>query len=191
MVKRSTKTEEELQALLLDKDTRHQAFAIVVNQYAQQVYWQLRRMVYDHDDANDLVQNTFIKAWEALDTFRGDAKVSTWIYRIAMYEGLNFLKQEQRKQSLYTRATDDETAGFLMERLEADEYFDGDDYEKIFQEAILRLPEKQQQVFRLKYYDDLTYEEISQITGTSVGALKANYHHAVKKIEAILGENND
>lgn len=190
MSKVKSATEEELQSLLLNKDTRHRGFAIVVKQYAQQVYWQIRRMVYDHDDANDLVQNTFIKAWEALDTFRGDSKVSTWLYRIAMYEGLNFLKQEQRKQNLYVRATDDETAGYMMERLEADEYFEGDEYEKTFQEAIIRLPEKQQQVFRMRYYDDLTYEEISKITGTSVGALKASYHHAVKKIEAILGEED-
>ena len=188
MSKKCINTEDELQALLSDKKTRHRGFDVIVRQYSAQVYWQLRRMVYDHDDANDLVQNTFIKAWEALDTFRGESKISTWLYRIAMHEGLNFLKQEQRKQSVYMRADDDDTAAFFMERFEADEYFDGDDYEKSFQKAILTLPEKQQQVFRMRYYDDLSYEDIAKITGTSVGALKASYHHATKKLEYILGE---
>ena len=121
-------------------------------------------------------------------TFRGESKISTWLYRIAMHEGLNFLKQEQRKQTIYMRADDDDTASFFIERLEADGYFDGDDYEKSFQKAILTLPEKQQQVFRMRYYDDLSYEDIAKITGTSVGALKASYHHATKKLENILGE---
>lgn len=185
---RKTITEEELQALLKDQNLRRKGFACVVEMYSQQVYWQLRRMVYSHDDANDLVQNTFIKAWEALDSFRGESKVSTWIYRIAMYEGLNYLKQEKRKQELYLNPTDEEGASYLLSRLEADEYFDGDEYEKRFQEALLSLPEKQSMVFRMRYYDELPYEDIAQITGTSVGALKASYHHAVKKIESILGE---
>ena len=117
MSKKCIDTEDELQALLSDKKTRRRGFDVIVRQYSAQVYWQLRRMVYDHDDANDLVQNTFIKAWEALDTFRGESKISTWLYRIAMHEGLNFLKQEQRKQSVYMRADDDDTAAFFMERL--------------------------------------------------------------------------
>lgn len=188
MMKRRVITEDELQGLLSRAETRHEGFSLVVEMYSKQIYWQLRRMVYSHDDANDLVQNTFIKAWEALDGFRGEAKVSTWLYRIAMYEGLSFLKQEKRKQELYLRSEDDDTAEYLMSKLESDEYFDGDEYERRFQEALLTLPEKQGLVFRLRYYDELPYEDISAMTGTSVGALKASYHHAVKKIEALLGE---
>ncbi len=179
-------TDKDLQTLLASPESRGRAFAIVVQRYSQQIYWQLRRMIYSHEDANDLVQNTFIKAWEALGSFRGDSKISTWLYRIAMYEGLNYLKQEKRKQSMYLRADDDDTAQYLMMKLESDEYFDGDEYEKKFQAALLSLPEKQGLVFRLRYYDDLTYEDISEMTGTSIGALKASYHHAVKKIEALL-----
>lgn len=183
-------TEEELQGLLADAKTRRRAFSLVVEMYSQQIYWQLRRMVYNHDDADDLVQNTFIKAWEALDGFRGEAKISTWLYRIAMYEGLNHIKQEKRKSEIYLRSEDEGTADFLLSKLESDEYFDGDEYEKRFQEALLKLPEKQGLVFRLRYYEELPYEEIAQITGTSVGPLKASYHHAVKKIEALLGEED-
>lgn len=145
-------------------------------------------MVYSHDDASDLVQNTFIKAWEAIEGFRGEAKVSTWLYRIAMYEGLNFIKQQKRRDEMHLRPEDDAQSEYLMSRLESDAYFDGDDYERRFQEALVTLPEKQQLVFRLRYYDEMPYEQISQLTGTSVGALKASYHHAQKKITALLGE---
>ncbi|MDY5858772.1 MAG: RNA polymerase sigma factor [Porphyromonas sp.] len=189
-MKKVTITEEELQALLSAPETRHRGFSLVVDMYSQQIYWQLRRMVYSHDDANDLVQNTFIKAWEALDDFRGEAKVSTWLYRIAMYEGLNYIKQEKRKGEFYLRAEDEGTADFLMSKLESDEYFDGDDYERRFQAALLTLPEKQSLVFRMRYYDEMPYEEIAKVTGTSVGALKASYHHAVKKLESLLGEED-
>lgn len=185
---KSTITEEELQRSLSDPRSRREAFGLAVEMYAQQIYWQLRRMVYSHDDASDLVQNTFIKAWEALDSFRGDAKLSTWLYRIAMHEGLNFLKQEKRKQELYLRPEEDATASYLINKLEGDEYFDGDDYERRFQAALASLPEKQGLVFRMRYYDELPYDEIAQLTGTSVGALKASYHHAYKKIEALLKE---
>lgn len=179
-------SEEELRGLLSSWDTRAKAFALLVEMYSQQVYWQLRRMVYNHDDANDLVQNTFIKAWEALDGFRGEAKLSTWLYSIAHYEGLRHIKQAQRIAEHILKPEDEARADYLMSRLEADEYFDGDEYEKRFQETLLRLPEKQAMVFRMRYYDELPYEEIAQITGTSIGALKASYHHAVKKIEEQL-----
>ncbi len=181
-------TEDELKAMLGDESTRRKAFGIVVQMYSAQIYWQLRRMVYSHEDANDLVQNTFVKAWEAIDGFRGESKVSTWLYRIAMYEGLNFIKQQRRKDDLYIRPEDEAQAEYLMGRLESDSYFDGDDYERRFQAALLTLPEKQQMVFRLRYYDEMPYEQIAQITGTSVGALKASYHHAAKKIMTILGQ---
>lgn len=181
-------TEEELQAMLADASSRRRGFSLVVKMYSPQIYWQLRRMVYSHDDASDLVQNTFIKAWEAIEGFRGESKLSTWLYRIAMYEGLNFIKQQRRKDELYLRPEDDSQAEYLMNRMESDPYFDGDEYEKRFQQALLSLPEKQQLVFRLRYYDEMPYEQISQLTGTSVGALKASYHHAQKKITSILSE---
>lgn len=181
-------TEDELKARLALPESRRQAFAIVVERYSQQIYWQLRRMVYDHEDASDLTQNTFVKAWEAVEGFRGEAKISTWLYKIAMHEGLNFIKQQQRRDSLHVRPSDDATATYLLERLESDPYFDADEYERKFQAAILSLPEKQQMVFRLRYYDQMPYDQISEITGTSVGALKASYHHAAKKVVAQLEE---
>lgn len=179
-------TEEELRALLSSPETRVRGFKLIVEMYSSQIYWQLRRMVYKHEDANDLVQNTFVKAWEGLDGFRGESKVSTWLYSIAMYEGLRYIKQEQRRQAQLFDSEDEIRKSYLLHQLESDIYFDGDDYERKFQSALLSLPEKQALVFRLRYYDELPYEDISQMTGTSVGALKASYHHAVKKIEAIL-----
>lgn len=179
-------TEEELKKLLSHTETRRRGFALIVELYSSQIYWQLRRMVYNHEDANDLVQNTFIKAWEAIEGFRGEAKISTWLYKIAMYEGLNFIKQQQRRNEHIFQPEDAEHANHLLSQLESDTYFDGDDYECRFQAALLTLPEKQQMVFRLRYYDEMPYEEIAQITGTSVGALKASYHHAAKKITAHL-----
>ena len=148
---------------------QRQAFEQLVNLYSPQLYRQIRRMVYSHDDTNDILQNTFIKAWVNLDTFRGDARLSTWLYRIATNETLNFL---QRKKA--TTGLDDAPT--------ADEYFDGNETELQLQKAIASLPNKQRAVFHLKYYEEMKYEEMSSILNTSVGALKASYHHAVKKI---------
>ncbi len=153
--------------------TRHAAFTQVVNQYKEQLYWQIRRMVICHDDADDVLQNTFMKAWQAMDGFRGDAQLGTWLYRIAANETLSFIEKQKRQ------ATDNEA---LATQLESDPYFDGDETERQLQEAIAQLPERQRQVFLLKYYEEMKYEEMSQMLDTSVGALKASYHHAVKKI---------
>lgn len=183
-------SEEQLQEMLAALDTRRQAFSMIVQMYSQQIYWQLRRMVYSHEDANDLVQNTFFKAWEAIDGFRGDAKVSTWLYRIAHYEALNFLKKQNREGECFVDLSDEERARFLMARLQADPYFDGDEYEQAFQRALVSLPEKQQLVFRLRYYDEMPYEEIARITGTSQGALKASYHYASRKIAEMLSRED-
>ena len=141
---------------------QRQAFEQLVNLYSPQLYRQIRRMVYSHDDTNDILQNTFIKAWVNLDTFRGDARLSTWLYRIA------------------TGLDDAPTA--IVNQLTADEYFDGNETELQLQKAIASLPNKQRAVFHLKYYEEMKYEEMSSILNTSVGALKASYHHAVKKI---------
>lgn len=179
-------TEDELRALLADTATRRRGFALLVKLYSKQIYWQLRRIVYNHEDANDLVQNTFLKAWDAIDGFRGEAKLSTWLYRIALYEGLGFVRKQKHEDELRLDTADQVQVDTMLERLVADEYFDGDDYEVRFQRALLNLPEKQQLVFRLRYYDEMPYEQIAQLTGTSVGALKASYHHAAQKVRASL-----
>lgn len=171
--------EREVLALLQDEKTQRRGFEMIVAQYSEQLYWQIRRMVYSHEDANDLLQNTFIKAWTNIDYFRGDAKLSTWLYRIALNECLTFLNK-QRAQA--TVSLDDPEAD-VLQKLESDPYFSGDKIQTTLQKALLTLPEKQRMVFNLKYYQEMKYEEMSEILGTSVGALKASYHHAVKKIE--------
>ena len=182
-------TEEELQEALADPKRRREAFATVVRLYSQQIYWQIRRMVYVHEDADDLVQNVFIKAWEAIEGFRGEAKVSTWLYRIALYEALNFLKKRRHEEEHILTPSDEGDSLFLLDRLTADEYFDADTAELRLQKAILSLPPKQQLVFRLRYYDELPYDQMAALTGTSEGALKASYHHAVKKVTDLLQED--
>ena len=174
--------EKEIIALLQDPTRQREAFECIVREYSEQLYWQIRRLVLSHEDANDLLQNTFIKAWTNIDYFRGDAKMSTWLYRIALNECLTFLNKQRASNQLSIDGTDIE----MLNKLESDAYFDGDDTQKIFLQAIHTLPEKQQIVFNLKYFKEMKYEEISEIVGTSVGALKASYHHAVKKIEAFL-----
>ena len=174
--------EKEIIALLQEPTRQREAFECIVKEYSEQLYWQIRRLVFSHDDANDILQNTFIKAWINIDYFRGDAKMSTWLYRIALNECLTFLN----KQRVANQLSIDEADKELLNKLESDTYFDGDDTQKIFLQAIHTLPEKQQIVFNLKYFKEMKYEEISEIVGTSIGALKASYHHAVKKIEAFL-----
>ena len=174
--------EKEIIALLQEPTRQREAFECIVKEYSEQLYWQIRRLVFSHDDANDILQNTFIKAWINIDYFRGDAKMSTWLYRIALNECLTFLNKQRAANQLAIDEADKE----LLNKLESDTYFDGDDTQKIFLQAIHTLPEKQQIVFNLKYFKEMKYEEISEIVGTSIGALKASYHHAVKKIEAFL-----
>lgn len=174
--------EKEIIALLQDPTRQREAFECIVKEYSEQLYWQIRRLVLSHEDANDLLQNTFIKAWTNIDYFRGDAKMSTWLYRIALNECLTFLNKQRTSNQLSIDDADME----MLNKLESDTYFDGDDTQKIFLQAIHTLPEKQQIVFNLKYFKEMKYEEISEIVGTSIGALKASYHHAVKKIEAFL-----
>lgn len=174
--------EKETIALLQDPTQQREAFERIVRTYSEQLYWQIRRLVLSHDDANDILQNTFIKAWTNIDYFRGDAKMSTWLYRIALNESLTFLNKQRANSQLSIDDTDTE----MLNKLESDPYFDGDETQKIFIEAIKRLPEKQQMVFNLKYFKEMKYEEIAEILGTSIGGLKASYHHAVKKIETFL-----
>lgn len=177
--------EDEIVIRLRDPDRQREAFGQVVARYGEKLYWQIRKMVLDHDDANDLLQNTFLKAWTNIDYFRGDAKLSTWLYKIAINECITFLNRQRTLNNISI----DDTDVFLLERLKGDEYFDGDAAQLKLQQAILTLPEKQRAVFNMKYFDDMKYEEMSEIFGTSVGALKASYHHAVKKVEEFLTQD--
>lgn len=174
--------EEDIVKQLRDPDYQRKAFETVVKMYGEKLYWQIRKMVLAHEDANDLLQNTFMKAWSNLEYFRGEAKLSTWLYKIAINECITFLN---RQRALNAVSIDDADT-FLLEKLKGDEYFDGDSAQLKLQEAILSLPEKQRMVFILKYYEEMKYEEMSEILGTSVGGLKASYHHAVKKVEEFL-----
>jgi len=165
-----------------DVKTRDEAFNLLLNKYQQKIYWHIRRLVIDHDDTDDLVQDVFIKVWKNLDNFRSDSQLYTWIYRIATNESITFLnKQKQRNNTPL-----DEVSGELEETLVASSHFDGDRIQMKLQKALLTLPEKQRLIFNMKYFDDLKYEEIAEITGTSVGALKASFHIAVKKIETFM-----
>jgi RNA polymerase sigma factor (sigma-70 family) len=167
------------------ESTRNQAFHFLVNKYQKRVYWQVRRIIIDHDDANDVVQNVFIKVWKNLGNFKEASSLYTWLYRIATNESLTFLKQ--KRANMYVPF--DSVSRSLSHKLEDDSYFSGDAIQKKLQNAILTLPDKQRIVFNMKYYDNIKYEQMSEMLDTSVGALKASYHHAVKKIEAFLRNN--
>lgn len=169
--------EKQIMQQLSDPKTRRQAFTIVVRQYSEPLYWKIRRIVLNHDDANDVMQNVFIKAWTNLDEFQCKSKFSTWLYRIAINESLDFV----RKQKTASCVSSDEDLS-VANKLMADDYFDGDETQAQLQEAISQLPDVQRMVFNLRYYDEMKYSEISKLLGTSEGALKASYHLAVKKI---------
>jgi RNA polymerase sigma-70 factor (ECF subfamily) len=179
-------TDEEILTKYRDPSSRNYAFNLLVRKYQQKIYWHIRKMVIDHDDTDDLVQETFIKVWNSLEQFRGDSQLYTWIYRIATNECLNFLNKKRRRFFLPIG----DVEGELMEKLEANADYvtsgnelSGEDVQIKLQKALLKLPDKQRLVFNMKYFDDMKYEDIAEITGTSVGALKASYHFAVKKIE--------
>lgn len=171
-----------LEERLRDPQTRREAFAELLSKFSEPLYWQIRRMVNNHDDADDLLQNTFMKAWQAMDDFRGDAKLSTWLHKIAINEALTHIEKQKRRQ---TESLDD-ADHTALNSLESDEWIDGDEATAALRAAVESLPEKQRLVFNMKYFDEMKYEDIAEITGTSVGALKATYHFAVKKIENFL-----
>lgn len=169
--------ESEIVKMLGQPDKQRYAFSLIVEQYSEKLYWTIRRLVLSHDDANDILQNTFIKAWTNIGDFQNKSKISTWLYRIATNEALDFLRRQK------THSADSTDGNMLIAaRLQADEYYDGDQAQALLQEAIAQLPEVQRTVFTLKYFDEMKYSEISKILGTSEGALKASYHIAVKKI---------
>ncbi len=178
--------DEALIARLRDPSTVREAFTEVINLFSEPLYWQIRRMVQTHDDANDILQNTFLKAWGSVENFRGEARLSTWLYKIAINESITFLARERKRNGI---SLDDQEAG-LINTIEADKDIDGDELALLLRKAVASLPEKQRLVFNMKYYDDMKYETMSEILGTSVGALKASYHLAVKKIEQFFSEHD-
>lgn len=178
--------EQKLIDDLRNPKTSRNAFAILVEEYSERLYWQIRKMVLSHDDANDILQDVFIKTWTNIENFRGESKLSTWLYRIAINESITFINKKKSQNNISI----DEDDSFLINTLEGDTYFDGDEAQKLLQKAILTLPDKQRLVFQMKYMEDMKYDDISEALGTSVGALKASYHHAVKKVEKFLGEPN-
>lgn len=168
--------------MFFEGENPNYAFNLIVRKYQEPVYWHIRRMVICHDDANDIVQDVFFKAWQALRSFRKESALYTWLYRIATNEALTFLKKKKKRYFLPIN----DVSRILEESLEADVYYDGNEMEKKIQKAILKLPDKQRVVFNLRYYDEMKYEDMAEILGTSTGALKASYHHAVKKIEKYI-----
>ncbi|MFK7049940.1 ECF RNA polymerase sigma-E factor [Flavobacterium columnare] len=172
-------------AELLNSKTQNEAFRKLIRMYQKPLYYHIRNIVIDHDDTDDILQNTFIKVFQNLQNFKGESKLYSWIYRIATNEAISFLNSKAKKKGL----SNDELKTKMIQKLEADIYFDGNEIQLKLQRAIASLPEKQQQVFKMKYFEELKYEEISQILKTSVGGLKASYFHAVKKIEDFLNSN--
>jgi RNA polymerase sigma-70 factor (ECF subfamily) len=169
----------------LQKTPLQEQFDGLVNDYKERLYWHIRRMVISHDDADDVLQNTFIKVFKNLENFKGESKLYTWLYRIATNESLTFLKKKARRLHI----NDEQLQQHLTSNLKSDPYFDGDALQIKLQNAINSLPQRQKQVFLLKYYEEMPYSEISAILETSEGSLKASYHHAVKKITKYVTEN--
>ncbi|MFO7827597.1 MAG: RNA polymerase sigma factor [Bacteroidales bacterium] len=178
-------SDKELLVLFKNQEKRNYAFNLIVRKYQEKLYWHIRKIVLIHDDADDILQNTFIKVWKGLDGFREDSKLYTWLYRIATNESLTFLKQKKTKYLLPIVDYENQ----LEETLESDDYFNGNEIQMKLQKAILILPEKQRIVFNLKYFEEMKYDDMAKVLNTSVGALKASYHHAVKKIEKYFNED--
>ncbi len=178
-------TDTELLEKFKNPETKEAAFNELVEKYHQKLYWHIRRLVVDHDDANDVCQNMFIKVWRNLHKFKANSKLYTWLYRIATNESLTFLNKKKRRTSTPLQTEDYD----LSQQLKADPYFDGDEVQVKLQNAIELLPEKQKIVFMMRYYEEMKYDDMSEVLETSVGALKASYHHAVKKIQKYMKED--
>ena len=177
--------DKELLQKIRDPDTRNYGFNMLVRAYQQRVYWLVRKMVIDHDDADDLTQEVFIKVHRAIDNFREDSQLFTWIYRIATNECLSYLNKKKKRFFLPI----EDVGQQLISALDSSAHISGDDIQKKLQKAIFTLPDKQRLVFNLKYFEEMPYEEMAEVTGTSVGALKESFHHAVKKIEEFLAND--
>ena len=170
---------------LLNPKTQNEAFQILLSQYQRPLYHHIRNIVLNHDDADDVLQNTFIKVFQHLKGFKGDSKLFSWMYRIATNEAITFINQKAKRNGTTSEALKSK----IVENLKSDSFFDGTEIQIKLQKAIVTLPEKQQLVFKMKYFEEMKYEDMSEILGTSVGALKASYHHAVKKIENYVNSN--
>ena len=182
--KSASLTDDQILELLRSERTFERGFRTLMAQYRERLYWHIRRMVLAHDDADDVLQNTFIKVYRGIAQFEGKSKLYTWLYRIATNEALTYLQSAARRST----SSLDDSASLLGQRLQADEWFDGDALQLRLQQAITQLPDKQRLVFNLRYYNEMPYEEMSAKLDTSVGALKASFHHAAKKIEAVFRE---
>lgn len=174
--------EKALVHQLKQKDTQEKAFEVVIDTYKERLYWHIRKIVLNHDDTDDVLQNTFIKVYRNIEGFKGDSKLFSWMYRIATNEALTFLKSKSKRMGVDSVELQER----MVANLQSDVYFEGEEIQMKLQQAIATLPEKQKLVFNMKYFEDLKYEEISNILETSVGGLKASYHLATKKIEAFL-----
>ncbi|MFK7810047.1 MAG: RNA polymerase sigma factor [Saprospiraceae bacterium] len=179
-------TDQDILNLLQNDKDAEKGFRMLMQKYQERLYWHVRRMVTEHDDANDVIQNTFIKVYKSIQRFEGKSKLYTWLYRIATNEAITFLNKRKRKQ---TEALDDETN--RINRLESDPYFDGERATMLLHQALEQLPEKQKIVFNLRYFDEMSYKEMEKVLETSVGALKASFHHALKKVQAYLKEQSE
>ncbi len=175
-------SEKNIVANLKDESKRDLAFGTLVNLYKERLYWHIRKIVLNHDDTDDVLQNTFLKVWRSIDNFREESSLYTWLYRIATNESITFLNSKKKKSMVPLNDVND----YLLENLMSDPYFDGDEIQLKLQKAIIRLPEKQRIVFNMKYFDEMKYDDMAQVLDTSVGALKASYHHAMKKVEEYL-----
>lgn len=178
-------SDKELLEQFRNEDSRNYAYNLLVRKYQERLYWHIRRIVIDHDDTDDVLQNTLIKVWKGLDRFNEEAKLYTWLYRIATNESITFLNKKRKRLFVPIVDVEHELSGTL----ESDDGYDGDAIQLKLQKAILTLPEKQRIVFNMKYYDEMKYDDIAEVLDTSVGALKASYHHAVKKIEKYLTDH--
>lgn len=172
---------------LQDVQTKEQAFRILITEYKERLYWHIRKIVISHDDTDDVLQNTFIKIFRSIDNFKKESKLYSWMYRIATNEAITFINKRAKERNIDITEMQQQ----LVSNLESDDWFSGDEIQVILQKAIATLPQKQQLVFNMKYFDNMKYAEISEVLETSIGGLKASYHHAVKKIEEYIKENAD
>ncbi len=177
----STNTESQISHLLKEKDITS-AFNQIVEEYKERLYWHIRKIVLIHEDADDVLQNTFVKVWRYLENFKGDSKIYTWLFRIATNESITFINKKKKKAEDSFEIYED----YLSNTLQSDEYFNGDKAQLILQKAVLNLPEKQRIVFNMKYFDEIKYKDMAEILDVTVGGLKASYHHAVKKVEEFV-----
>lgn len=178
-------SDKEIIEYIRFENSKEKGFNLILKKYQERLYWNIRRIVISHEDADDVLQNTCLKIWKGIDHFRAESSLFTWLYRISVNESLQHLKQNKKYGLLWKDVNKD----LLLQKLESDPYFDGDDALEKLQKAIIKLPKKQRLVFNMKYYEELKYEDISEILGTSVGALKASYHLAIKKIEEFIKED--